>query len=76
VWFLAILLIAAMTRAAVQADICVGAVAATGAWHGVRGVARDHVPDLMFGLGGDVFKYFVFNRPDWDYSTYASAPNR
>jgi len=33
-------------------------------------LARDHVPDLMFAFGTQVFKYFVFNQPDWDYSTY------
>ena len=27
-------------------------------------------PDLMFGFGTQVFKYFVFDRPDWDYATY------
>jgi feruloyl esterase len=36
-------------------------------------VAKDHVPDLMFAFGTQVFKYFVFNRPDWDYSTYDMA---
>jgi len=36
-------------------------------------VAKDHVPDLMFAFGTQVFKYFVFNRPDWDYSTYDFA---
>jgi hypothetical protein len=36
-------------------------------------VQKDHVPDLMFGFGTQVFKYFVFDRPDWDYSTYDMA---
>lgn len=36
-------------------------------------LAKDHVPDLMFAFGTQVFKYFVFNRPDWDYSTYDFA---
>ncbi len=36
-------------------------------------LAKDHVPDLMFAFGSQVFKYFVFNRPDWDYSTYDMA---
>ena len=36
-------------------------------------VQKDHVPDLMFGFGTQVFKYFVFDRPDWDYSTYDLA---
>ncbi len=33
-------------------------------------VASDHVPDLTFAFGTQVFKYLVFNNPDWDYSTY------
>jgi feruloyl esterase len=33
-------------------------------------VAKDHVPDLTFSFGTQVFKYFVFNQPDWDYSKY------
>jgi len=33
----------------------------------------DDAPDLMFGFGTQVFKYFVFDRPDWDYSTYDLA---
>ena len=33
-------------------------------------VGKDHVPDLMFAFGTQVFKSFVFNNPDWDYSTY------
>ena len=36
-------------------------------------VQKDHMPDLMFGFGTQVFKYFVFDRPDWDYSTYDLA---
>jgi hypothetical protein len=36
-------------------------------------VQHDHAPDLMFGFGTQVFKYFVFDRPDWDYSTYDLA---
>lgn len=27
-------------------------------------------PSLAYGFGVDIFKYFVFNDPDWDYSTY------
>jgi hypothetical protein len=34
---------------------------------------QNHFPDLMFGFGTQVFKYFVFDRPDWDYSTYDLA---
>ena len=33
-------------------------------------LAKDHVPSLMFAFGTQVFKYLVFNKPDWDYSTY------
>ena len=32
-------------------------------------LARDHVPDLIFAFGTQIFKYLVFNNPDWDYST-------
>lgn len=27
-------------------------------------------PTLGFGFGVDIFRYFVFNDPDWDYSKY------
>ncbi len=30
----------------------------------------DHAPDLMFAFGTQIFKYLVFNNPDWNYSTY------
>jgi feruloyl esterase len=33
-------------------------------------IASDHVPDLTFAFGTQVFKYLIFNNPDWDYSTY------
>jgi hypothetical protein len=33
-------------------------------------VAKDQVPDLTFAFGTQIFKYLVFNNPDWDYSTY------
>jgi feruloyl esterase len=33
-------------------------------------VARDHVPDLMFAFGTQIWKGLVFNDPDWDYSRY------
>ncbi len=33
-------------------------------------VAKDQVADLTFAFGTQVFKYLVFNNPDWDYSTY------
>lgn len=32
--------------------------------------AKDHVADLTFAFGTQVFKYLVFNQPDWDYSKY------
>lgn len=34
---------------------------------------KDHVPDLTFAFGTQVFKYLVFNNPDWDYSKYDFA---
>jgi feruloyl esterase len=33
-------------------------------------LAKDHVPDLMFAFGTQVFKYLIFNNPDWNYATY------
>jgi hypothetical protein len=27
-------------------------------------------PDLMFAFGTQIFKYLVFNNPDWNYATY------
>lgn len=33
-------------------------------------VEKDHVPDLMFAFGTQIFKYLVFNNPDWNYATY------
>jgi hypothetical protein len=33
-------------------------------------VEKDHVADLTFAFGTQVFKYLIFNQPDWDYSTY------
>ena len=33
-------------------------------------MAKDHAPDLMFAFGTQIFKYLVFNNPDWNYSTY------
>ena len=33
-------------------------------------IKNNHVPDLTFAFSTQVFKYFVFNNPDWDYSTY------
>jgi hypothetical protein len=34
-------------------------------------VAKDHVPDLTFAFGTQVFKYLVFDDPLWDYSKYS-----
>lgn len=34
-------------------------------------VAKDHVPDLTFAFGTQVFKYLVFDDPQWDYSKYS-----
>jgi feruloyl esterase len=34
------------------------------------GLAKDRAPDLMFAFGTQIFKYLVFNNPDWNYSTY------
>ncbi len=33
-------------------------------------LAREHVPDLTFAFSTQIFKYLVFNNPDWDYSNY------
>ena len=33
-------------------------------------VAKDHVPDLSFAFSTQIFKYLVFNQPEWDYSKY------
>lgn len=33
-------------------------------------LAGDHAPDLMFAFGTQIFKYLIFNDPDWDYSKY------
>jgi hypothetical protein len=31
-------------------------------------LAKDHLPDLTFAFSTQIFKYLVFNDPDWDYS--------
>jgi feruloyl esterase len=36
-------------------------------------LAKDNVPNLTFAFGTQVFKYLVFNNPDWDYSKYDFA---
>jgi feruloyl esterase len=33
-------------------------------------LAKDHAPDLTFAFGTQIFKYLIFNDPDWDYSNY------
>jgi feruloyl esterase len=33
-------------------------------------LAKDHAADLLFAFGTQIFKYLVFNNPDWNYSTY------
>jgi hypothetical protein len=30
----------------------------------------DRVPDLSFSFGTEIFKYLIFNQPDWNYATY------
>jgi hypothetical protein len=32
--------------------------------------ARAGAPDLMFAFGTEIFKYLIFNQPNWDYSKY------
>jgi hypothetical protein len=39
----------------------------------VPAFAKDQVPDLTFAFGTQVFKYLVFNQPDWNYATYDFA---
>ena len=36
----------------------------------VPAFAKDHAPDLTFAFGTQVFKYLIFNQPDWNYATY------
>ncbi len=33
-------------------------------------LAKDHVPDLLFAFSTQIFKFLVFNNPDWNYATY------
>ena len=33
-------------------------------------LANNHVPDLTFAFATQIFKYLIFNDPDWDYSKY------
>jgi feruloyl esterase len=33
-------------------------------------VAKDNVPDLTFAFGTQIYKYLIFNDPDWNYATY------
>lgn len=36
----------------------------------VPAFAKDHAPDLSFAFGTQIFKYLVFNDPEWDYASY------
>jgi len=36
----------------------------------VPGIAKDHVADASFAFGTQIFKYLIFNEPDWNYATY------
>jgi hypothetical protein len=31
---------------------------------------KDHVADLTFAFGTQIFKYLIFNDPEWNYATY------
>ena len=47
-------------------------------WHGYRASGWGHrrqlgSGNLSYAFGTNIFKYFVFNDPDWDYSTYNFA---
>ena len=33
-------------------------------------LAKAHVPDLTFAFGTQIYKYLIFNQPDWEYATY------
>jgi feruloyl esterase len=35
-----------------------------------RELANSHVPDLTFAFATQIFKFLIFNDPDWDYSKY------
>ena len=39
----------------------------------VPAFAKEHVADLTFAFGTQIFKYLIFNQPDWDYSKYDFA---
>ncbi len=36
----------------------------------VPAFAKDQAPDLLFAFSTQIFKYLIFNDPDWDYSKY------
>jgi Tannase and feruloyl esterase len=36
----------------------------------IPNLASDHAPDLIFAFSTQIFKYLIFNDPDWDYSKY------
>jgi feruloyl esterase len=33
-------------------------------------LAKDHVPDLLFAFSTQIFKYLIFNDPNWNYAAY------
>jgi len=37
---------------------------------GANRTAESGAPNLHYGLGTELYKYFVFDDPDWDYTTY------
>lgn len=37
---------------------------------GVEGATVPGAPNLHFGFGTELYKYFVFDDPEWDYTTY------
>jgi len=36
----------------------------------VPGFTKDQAADLLFAFGTQIFKYLIFNDPNWDYSKY------
>ena len=49
----------------------VGLEAEVGSWDAwITGTASDQQPSLHFMFGTNMFKYLVFNDPNWDYSKY------
>ena len=49
----------------------IGAEAGPGGWFGwLVGPLAPGAVNLSFAFGTNIYKYFVFNDPEWDYSTY------